>query len=85
MTIIFSQGEKKFFYPDAFDRFLTVSDNKIAEFIRLEINKKEIISRRKIECLMHFTRIENLRSILQNGLIPVSLQQKMKIQAMRDT
>lgn len=40
---------------------------------------KEIIEQRKIEYLVHFTRIDNLLSILQNGLIPVSIQQKMKI------
>ena len=40
---------------------------------------KEIVKRRKIEYLVHFTRIDNLNSILENGLIPVSMQQKMKI------
>lgn len=40
---------------------------------------REIIERRKIEYLVHFTRIDNLSSILRNGLIPVSIQHKMKI------
>ena len=33
---------------------------------------------------MHFTRIDNLNSILKNGLIPVSIQQKMKIPSARN-
>ncbi|KRQ86502.1 hypothetical protein ABG79_01711 [Caloramator mitchellensis] len=34
---------------------------------------KEIIERRKIKHLIHFTRIENLSSILENGLMPISI------------
>ncbi len=49
--------------------------------IKREQEKKirEIIEKRKIEYLTHFTRLDNLHSILQNGLVPVSIQQKMKI------
>lgn len=39
----------------------------------------EIVEKRKIEQLTHFTRLENLHSILENGLVPVSIQQNMKI------
>lgn len=45
---------------------------------------REILERRKIEYLVHFTRIDNLRSILQNGLIPVSMHQKMRITSVRN-
>ena len=45
---------------------------------------KEIVTRRKIEHLVHFTRIDNLNSILNNGLIPVSMQKKMKIPSVRN-
>jgi hypothetical protein len=133
LVVSFSQGDKKFVYPDVFENFISVNDTKIAEFIHLEIDKrkrnklkqqditnenmteyadswdnifdlnsimedffpkretllsikreqtdkiKEIVKRRKIEYLVHFTRIDNLNSILENGLIPVSMQQKMKI------
>jgi len=133
LVVSFSQGDKKFVYPDVFENFISVNDTKIAEFIYLEIDKrkrnklkqqditnenmteyadswdnifdlnsimedffpkretllsikreqtdkiKEIVKRRKIEYLVHFTRIDNLNSILENGLIPVSMQQKMKI------
>ncbi len=158
LVISFSQGEKKFVYPDVFESFISVNDSNIAEFINSEIEKKkrdkikqqditnekrnlvqqkpqqnanpiskpsfmseyaaswdnifdlnsimenffpkretlltikneqadkikEIVSRRKIEYLVHFTRIDNLNSILKNGLIPVSMQQKMKIPSVRN-
>lgn len=151
LVISFPAGDKKFVYPDAFEKFLSVSDDKIAEFINLEIEKnkpvnyvskpktsnkvaksapqklppaatpkskpkqysappdesydwdyfmdefypsketllsikrdqedkiKEIVRRRKINYLVHFTRIDNLSSILERGLVPVSVQQKMKV------
>ena len=44
-----------------------------------ESQVKQIIEKRNIEYLVHFTRLDNLHSILQNGLVPVSIQQKMKI------
>ena len=47
-------------------------------------NIKDIVARRKIEYLVHFTRIDNLNSILKNGLIPVSVQQKMGITSIRN-
>ena len=157
LVISFSQGEKKFVYPDVFESFISVNDSNIAKFINLEIEKKkrnkikqqnitnekknlvqqkpqqninpvskpsfmseyaaswdntfdldtimedffpkretllkikseqadkikDIVARRKIEYLVHFTRIDNLNSILKNGLIPVSVQQKMKIPSIR--
>ena len=158
LVVSFSQGEKKFVYPDVFESFISVNDSNIAEFINSEIEKKkrdkikqqditnekrnlvqqkpqqnanpiskpsfmsecaaswdnifdlntimedffpkretlltikseqankikEIVTRRKIEYLVHFTRIDNLNSILKNGLIPVSMQQKMKIPSIRN-
>ncbi len=56
----------------------------------LEINKdhedkiKEIIMNRKIEYLVHFTRIENLSSILKIGLYSVSEQLKNNIHSIRN-
>jgi len=40
---------------------------------------KEILKKRKIPYLVHFTRIDNLNSILKNGLVPVCLQQMKNI------
>ena len=41
-----------------------------------EIKIKAILDRRKIRYCVHFTRMDNLNSILSNGLIPVSIQNK---------
>src|SRR5690606_25669539 len=41
LVISFSQGEKKFVYPDAFESFISVNDSNIAQFINLEIEKKK--------------------------------------------
>jgi hypothetical protein len=52
----------------------------LIEIKKDEENKiREILEQRKIEYLVHFTRIENLPSILEHGLIPVSIQGKRKI------
>jgi uncharacterized protein (DUF1330 family) len=40
---------------------------------------KEIINKRGIRYLVHFTRVENLGSILKNGIIPVNRQSELKI------
>jgi hypothetical protein len=84
--VIYRKGiERHAVYTDVFESFISVNDTKIAEFIHLEIEKKkrnkikDIVTRRKIEYLVHFTRIDNLNSILENGLIPVSVQQENKI------
>lgn len=45
---------------------------------------KETVRKRKIEHLIHFTRIENLQGILQHGLIPVGLQGEMKINSIHN-
>lgn len=135
ITISFSQGEKMFVYPDAFEKYLSVENDEIKEFINLEIEKKKynneeptvesnsslsddefkkliesiineffskekenlpnikkeqteeiknIVSNRGIEHLVHFTRIENLNSILQYGLVPVILQEQMGINSVRN-
>lgn len=45
---------------------------------------REIITKRKIEYLVHFTRIENLHSILLNGLVPVSIQGQMELPSLHN-
>jgi hypothetical protein len=41
LVISFSQGEKKFVYPDVFESFISVNESNIAKFINLEIEKKK--------------------------------------------
>jgi hypothetical protein len=154
LTVTFSNEDKVFLYPDAFENFLSVINEKIASTInlilqkkkQLEIDKqriqnladtkryqgkiirktypftqtaakeehpyswgtttdqnllmedflpkretllkikmdhvskiKELIEKRKIEYLIHFTRIDNLHSILLYGLVPVSMQHDLSI------
>lgn len=45
---------------------------------------REIIKKRNIDYLVHFTKIENLNSILENGLVPVSLQPKNNIKSIHN-
>lgn len=49
-----------------------------------ESEYKKIIEKRRIEHLIHFTRIENLQSILKNGLVPLRRQQEMKLSSIRN-
>ena len=49
-----------------------------------EITKiEEIIQKRSIRKLIHFTRIKNLKSIIDNGLLPRSELEKRKIKVER--
>lgn len=57
---------------------------------KFEINKddrlkiKEILDSRGISHLVHFTRIENLSSILMNGLVPVIIQPTKGIESIKN-
>lgn len=44
----------------------------------------ELINHRNIDELVHFTNIENLYSIITNGFVPVSLQEKFGIKGRRN-
>ncbi|NLS56070.1 hypothetical protein [Hafnia alvei] len=33
---------------------------------------QQIVTQRDIKCLLHFTRVENLESIMANGIIPIA-------------
>ncbi len=58
-------------------------DEKKSIDLRNEREKKdrieEILERRNIKSFIHFTRIENLDSILKFGLVPVSIQQSLNL------
>lgn len=50
-----------------------------------ELSKiRQIVDARGIKDLVHFTRVENLASILKYGLVPVSLHEKMRIASIRN-
>ena len=45
---------------------------------------KQQLEQKGVKHLIHFTRIGNLQSILQNGLVPVSDQHRLKIESERN-
>ncbi len=61
------------------DRFFPKRDTLLRIKKDEETKIKEVLDRRKIEYFIHFTRIENLSSILENGLIPVSIHSERNI------
>lgn len=40
---------------------------------------QQIVAKRDIKCLLHFTRVENLESIMANGIIPVTIARQNQI------
>ncbi|MDX7881755.1 DarT ssDNA thymidine ADP-ribosyltransferase family protein [Acinetobacter nosocomialis] len=49
-----------------------IKNTLLSELKKLSIDIKEVINRRKITSVIHFTRVENLDAILTNGVIPRS-------------
>ena len=48
ITIEFSQGEKKFIYPDAFEKFITAIEESVNEEIRKDI-ANEVAAKKEVE------------------------------------
>jgi hypothetical protein len=67
-------------------RLIEENNPKKETLLELKIEQedkiREIVERRKIEHLVHFTRIDNLHSILQSGLIPRSMQQEFNLSSL---
>ena len=66
LTVAFQNTEKVFVYPDAFEKFLTLSDgtvsNEILEDLNHSMNRREQIRMQKHE--------ENLRAMQKGIVIP---------------
>lgn len=66
LTVTFSSGDRVFVYPDAFEKFLTVTDHAMMEQISSDLAtshaKKEAIRNAKAE--------ENLHSMIHGIVIP---------------
>ena len=66
ITVKFGNVEKKFVYPDSFERFLTLADGTVSEDILNDIkaskNAKQLIIDKKNE--------ENLRAMTKGIVIP---------------
>lgn len=62
VTVSFSQGEKKFIYPDAFMKFLTLKDDKTQSKIEDKLNEKAQLEEEKRQAeLAELERIDRLR------------------------
>ena len=71
-----SDKSKKFVFPDSLGEFLFLLD-KSFDINALEREKRNqeiesILKKRNIKALFHVTRIENLESIMKNGIVPRS-------------
>lgn len=127
LIVRFSEGDKRFLYPESFDSVLSIIDDDTArnfkseiDELRMRTNEKltskpeisstksllnkpietkehllnisreqkskvhEIVKTRNIDSLIHFTRQENLPSVLTHGLVPVKLQQELKIKSLHN-
>lgn len=116
LIVRFTEGDKRFLYPESFETHLSILDVDIERKFKSEIDElrkranvkavlksdssnknyllsvcdeqkqkvRELVERRNINSLIHFTRQENLLSILQHGLVPVNLQQEMKIESIHN-
>ena len=66
ITVKFGETEKKFVYPDSFERFLTLADGTVSDDIlndiRISKDKKQLIIDKKNE--------ENLRAMTKGIVIP---------------
>lgn len=66
ITVKFGEVEKKFVYPDSFERFLTLSDGTVTEDILNDIK----ISKDKKQLIIDKKNEENLRAMTKGIVIP---------------
>ena len=66
ITVKFGDTEKKFVYPDSFERFLTLADGTVTEDILNDIK----ISKDKKQLIIDQKNAENLRAMTKGIVIP---------------
>ena len=66
ITVKFGEVEKKFVYPDSFERFLTLADGTVTEDILNDIK----ISKDKKQLIIDKKNEENLRAMTKGIVIP---------------
>ncbi len=66
ITVAFSTATKKFVYPDAFDKFLTLEDGTVSD----EIMRDLAASKQARQAIEDKKREENLRSMTHGIVIP---------------
>lgn len=83
VIVDFEIEEVKFSFPNALDNFLEPADKNIRDKVMGHFKNYDIIQKikeQKIEKYVHFTNVQNLESILREGLIPVKNLQEKSIQ-----
>lgn len=74
VIVKFDSCEKQFQFPGAFNQYLKIVDEGTYKKLQNEYRNKEVIRKieeREIERYVHFTNVENLDSILREGLLSI--------------
>ena len=66
ITVKFESASKKFVYPDAFEKFLTLADGTVSEEIINDINA----SKKAKQLIIDMKNEENLRAMTKGIVIP---------------
>ena len=66
ITVKFSDTEKKFVYPDIFEKFLTLEDGTVSEEILHDLDESKL----KKQELMNKKQEENFRAMTKGIVIP---------------
>ena len=66
IRVKFDSAEKNFVYPDAFEKFLTLSDGTVSEEILADLK----VANEKKERILAAKREENIRSMTHGIVIP---------------
>jgi hypothetical protein len=66
MTVKFASCEKKFVYPDAFEKFLTLQDGTVSDEIKLDLASTQMAK----QVIIDKKKEENLRAMTHGIVIP---------------
>lgn len=93
ITVRFSVGEKKFFFPNAFE-YGHLSERKDQELLKQQRQEeeqqgqkekiKEAVKSRNIQIMLHFTALDNLEGILEKGILSLAEMEKQGIAAVKN-
>ena len=81
ITVRFATTEKKFVYPDIFEKFLTFKDGTVPDEILSDIS----ISKSKKQDVLNKKQEENLRAMTKGIVIPGKLPQPITTEGERDS
>lgn len=81
ITVRFAVAEKKFVYPDIFEKFLTFQDGTVPEEILLDIN----VSKNRKQDVLNKKQEENLRAMTKGIVIPGKVPQPINTEGEHDS